>query len=181
MQFSVKTTINISVDVTKASTIHQQFLMQGIRLVFQENIFLIFEKDNSLHVSITDTYEVALLRVSLKGVKRNDIVMSRFVVFCVLAVAMLFVLQTTTSASAESTPACPVNETWFACGRMCERTCFLRNIYCRFVCNPREFSGAGACRCAQGYLREGENCILPQDCPPIERMRILNVNCVLNH
>ncbi|CAL7948341.1 unnamed protein product [Xylocopa violacea] len=88
--------------------------------------------------------------------------MSRIVaLFALLAVALV-ICQTETGVQAESTPLCPVNETWMPCGNLCEKECNTKFKPCPRICVP-----SGACGCAASYFRNQDDnkCVLSQDCP----------------
>ncbi|CAL7948342.1 unnamed protein product [Xylocopa violacea] len=88
--------------------------------------------------------------------------MSRFLTVLLLLAAVFALYQTETRAQSESTPNCPVNETWWSCGNLCEGKCNMPQRPCPEICIL-----PGDCGCASNYYRNGDNneCVLFQDCP----------------
>ncbi|CAL7948346.1 unnamed protein product [Xylocopa violacea] len=94
-------------------------------------------------------------RVSLKGVGRNCIIMSRFFALFVFVAMLLVFGKETNTLEPWNNPHCGVNETWkidyFAAD-------------CRVHCIPRPHV---SCQCKSGYVscKEIGGCVLPKDCP----------------
>ncbi|CAL7948343.1 unnamed protein product [Xylocopa violacea] len=90
--------------------------------------------------------------------------MSRLVEVLVVLAVMFVVFETETKAQDElkSVPSCPVNETWWSCGNLCEQKCSMPLRSCPAICIT-----SGSCGCASDYFRnENTNkCVLPNDCP----------------
>ncbi|XP_076750297.1 serine protease inhibitor swm-1-like [Xylocopa sonorina] len=89
--------------------------------------------------------------------------MSRSVTVLLLLAVVFALYQTETGAESESTPRCPVNQTWWTCGNLCEGKCSMpHNRVCPEICII-----PGSCGCAANYYRDGDNneCVLLQDCP----------------
>ncbi|XP_076750601.1 serine protease inhibitor swm-1-like [Xylocopa sonorina] len=88
--------------------------------------------------------------------------MSRLVPVFVLLAVVLLAFGTETRAQDEPVPLCPVNETWWSCGNLCEPKCSMPLRPCPAICVP-----TGSCGCGSNYFRnENDNkCILANDCP----------------
>ncbi len=59
-------------------------------------------------------------------------------------------------------PVCPEGKVWMDCGTPCRLTC--DNYERPPPCLPGCASG---CFCPQGMVENGDECVLPSDCPPI--------------
>ncbi|XP_054006934.1 serine protease inhibitor swm-1-like [Hylaeus anthracinus] len=80
--------------------------------------------------------------------------MSRYV----FALVLLVVVAVGVSAVPPEQP-CPENMFWSGLGRMCEPSC--EDPSFRLCSAPLDF----ACRCMEGFYRNGDRCIPLSECP----------------
>ncbi|CAL7948344.1 unnamed protein product [Xylocopa violacea] len=79
---------------------------------------------------------------------------------CIVALfVFVFVFGQETNTQEQSTPACPVNETWNPTLHGLPSVCHSNGLC---VGTP-----SGGCQCISGYVtcKEISGCVLPKDCP----------------